>query len=548
MDVTSKSESVEAKALSRAVGRVVAAGLAVYVALLGFNSLTRIRSFSPDSMSYTGMAENLVKGHGLSHCLHGVRVLSTREDARSPQPVSKWPPLFPLLAGAVHATGVPAPDAVLVVAVLFAGVTLLGIYLLGRELFGAPVGLLAVTALLVYEPFHLVSSTAWSETTGIAFVVFGLYALVLRRDGGGRWRRYGLPLAAGLLGGLAFAARYASAPFFLVGVLALVERKGLKKNLEMLALFAAGFLLIAAPVLLRNFDITGSPLGYARAQSTQGLLVNLSDFYVVLAWRSFPKLYLWPLLQALLFWASAIVLAVQLARPKARRAILAALKRTVFGGKRYVPALWCAGYLSFLIVYRSITHFDRINSRLASPGTVVLVLLLVAFLVHLAAPRARTLAMVALGLLALGLTREAVVAKGEATSHVAQRSALSERLKWVGENTTARDLVVGYDLGAIPFYFGQRPVIIRYDIHFPEGHIGYESLVAYAERYCGDYDRIFLVTEAKGHQKSEEQWRIKAGGFITDLVFGRVDGYPGLERLDVLEHGSVFRIRCGAGS
>lgn len=100
----------------------------------------------------------------------------------------------------------------------------------------------------------------------------------------------------------------------------------------------------------------------------------------------------------------------------------------------------------------------------------------------------------------------------------------------------------------MPFHFGQRPLIVRYDFPLAKAHVYYESLMAYAQRYCADYDRIFVVTQAKTHHTNEEQWRINAGDFVTDIVFGRLDNYPNVELLEELVDGSVFQIQCAARS
>ena len=241
--------------------------LVLYLAAMGWYSLRSLR-FSPDSMLYIDVAQNLASGHGLSHSY-----AMTSELARLPgdtllPPMLLWGPLYPLSIALAHFCGLPCWAAALLIPVFFGGVLLYLVFVLMTRLYERETAVLAVAFLAVSNPFRFVASHAWSETLGMACLLAAFCLLVAppgKRNA----------LFAGLFLGLAFTARYALLPGILLGLLCVIERKSLNRSLRNIVFLCAGFALLALPVMIRNFLLSGNLLGSERIPSSVGFFTNL---------------------------------------------------------------------------------------------------------------------------------------------------------------------------------------------------------------------------------------------------------------------------------
>ena len=528
--------------LSAKARRFFLAGVALYVCLFGFNSLARMRNFSPDSIGYVDAARNMVAGHGFSTSIHTVEELEALADARRPAPLTIWPPLYPLLVAALSMVGLSAPDAALVVTVLSGGLILLATYLLARTLFDELVACASVAVLLVCGHFVRVVSFAWSEPTAIACALFSLFFMVRPREKGGE--RIWAPLLAGLFAGLAFATRYGMLPLAVVGVVAQLERKDAKRTAASLALFLGGFLVLAGPVVGRNLALSGHLLGPPRPPSDRGLLRNLFDLYASMASYWLPRPVLHGLLQVLLFWVAAIYLGVRLCRKRFRHAFRAAFREVTCDGRRGLLALWFAGYLIFIIWCRTRVYLDPLgpDPRLVSPATIPLAILVVALAVAASEKwRGERLVRLAFVLLGLGLMGHAAAAVlGKSVADCETRIGGSERLTWIAENTTGNNLIIGQRVAAVPFCYPGRHVINFYRIPFPEKHLRYDAVMDYVRNYRDQYDQAFLII---WKPPKNVDWDKGLGPFITDIVQGRLDPYPSITALHEVGDGYIFELR-----
>ncbi len=227
------------------------------VLLSGFNSLTRIREFTPDSMSYVDVARNVVAGRGLSQSALGFGRASFTPDDPIPSPFTAHAPGFALLIALAARASLPYEDAALLLAVLFLGLSLAAAFLLARECYDEAVGWLVVGVLLNYYPLRHASAAAWSETTAICMALCALWLLARY------WRRPAAALTAflvGLFSGLAFSIRYPMCELAVVTGIGIASRTS-GRRVRDVAAFAAGVLCTAAPVVARNLVLTRTVSG-----------------------------------------------------------------------------------------------------------------------------------------------------------------------------------------------------------------------------------------------------------------------------------------------
>jgi Dolichyl-phosphate-mannose-protein mannosyltransferase len=512
----------------------MAAAAALCVVMIGFNSYTRIREFSPDSMSYVDVARNFAAGRGLSQSALGFGRAEFTPDDPIPSPWTGHAPGFSvLLAAAATASGLSFESAILLLPVVFLGLLLLVAFLLARESYGEAIAWLTVAALLNYYPLRHVSAVAWSETTTM-FFAFGALWLIARdyRRGGGAMSAATIGISAGL----AFAVRYPMGVVIAVAGLALVTRRSGAIARD-LGWFGAGLLCTAGPVLMRNLLLTGTLAGAASNPYRTPILTNLANTMWALS-EYYQPYYLETPPRRLELAILAVAIAVVLAALAVQRrpGVLAEVFLRAHGPRWFT--LWTVAYLAFLIVARSLTWFDPIDHRLIVPAGVGIVMLLVALGARTLRAGDTALLAAAAALLVAALGREAWFA--HARSPVPRGIPETPRLQWVAANTTERDLIVGDYTMDLPFFFGRRRAITFE--HYPyTKHLTYEGLEAYLRRHCHEYDHAYLIVR-KWFRGNRSQWDAAFGPLVADLVLGSGDRYPDYRPLAKLSDSYVFTI------
>lgn len=217
----------------------------------------RVDPISRDGASYLDVARNLLEGEGLVQ-----RVVDFWRPA-IPDPLGLWPPLYPLLTAALAACG-PSPDvaARAVSALAFVGFAL-ALHGLARRALGRGAAL-AVAVVAVAQPGAAVAGASiWSETTYLALVTLGLWAMAALRDAPGRAR---LAAASGLCIGLAALTRYQGLPLAALGIAFLIGWRTPARTIATWALPA-----LALPALwLARVAATAGQLGPAPASLPRG--------------------------------------------------------------------------------------------------------------------------------------------------------------------------------------------------------------------------------------------------------------------------------------
>jgi hypothetical protein len=511
---------------------LVVAACAFWLVALGTWSLTRERRFSADSRNYVNVARNLLAGQGLVQDTAGFGESRFPTRARLPQPYGVHGPLFPVAIAALSRLGMAPEDAALFLPILFAGLTVAGAGFLLHRLYDLETALWSVGLLVASFPVTFLATTAWSELLATAFLFASLLALLWRTP---ERQRPSTLLLAGLLAGLAFAARYPLVVALPLGALLLLARDGLRANLKRVALYGLGFATMAAPIVARNVMVIGSPTGATRGPSTIGLFLNLRVAARVLLdqWVAGPTAKHGPYPGAIATLVLLLILALWLRRRGEARAWLV-------DGRRFILWAWPLGYAGYLVLQRSVMHFDFLDARLLGPA-LVFVPCLVAVALRALVPVSGPVVLAVIA--AVALVRGGLVVDRIRKTPPAEEPRPgqdSERLRWVKKRTTSKDLLVvmrGTDLAFLldrpSLYFTRSPEMTP---------MTREALGALLEDACPRYERVFLVfNRYLGYEKS---WRQGYGDLVTDLALGRLEAYPEVKEEARFTDGSIYRLRC----
>ncbi len=520
----------------RWAGGFIALLAALYLGLLVANSLTRLQHFSPDSMVYVDVAQNLAAGRGLSQSVVVAYMPAHLDTAPLSPPLTTWAPLYPIAIAGLHGLGLDCRIAALLLAALgYAAVLGLAFHLTSR-LFGVPAACLGAGFMALHFPLHLAATYAWSESLALALLLAGFCTLPRP----GRPLRYPAAWAflGGLCFGLAFAARYALLPAGFVFPLFLLFSRHQPGRWRSFLAWLGGYAPAAGAVLLRNLVVSGRLFGPPRPVSQTGLLENLR-----LAFETVSQLYLpYERFSMGFQWRLLLCLCLVVIAAAVLRRRVPALIEAFKGRPQAVLTAWFLGYTAFLLVYRSLYKTDPVGPRLLLPA-------LVPLLVVGTGAIARVLSGYRYLPIAAGLLMLAGAFAGEchtwrSLSAKSLDAALeeSERLRWIRDKTTEQDLIVGDSTMDIPMYCGFRHSIAVFPEASPEQHLAYADLEAFAARHDGRLGSIYLVFrggETAG-QIFADVFRSHFGPFVGDLMEGRLDNYPGIRPVAVLEDAHVF--------
>jgi hypothetical protein len=520
--------------------RFAVAGIAFYLLLFCFNSLTRIRQFSPDSMNYVDVARNIGTGRGFVQTTLGFnQALLFDKDSQIPSPFTSQAPLYPLLIVLVNRFGFSYADAALIVPVIAYGIILVLVYFLALELYGKQTGLLSLSCFLIYSVLTYVSRYAWSESVSLVFLFVALLLLVRSRQFT-RIQSIGInSFLAGLATGLAFDTRYALLPLFFLGTVFLViEHRERKLTLAALLPFVIGTAIPTTLVLAHNLLSSGAIMP-PTLPSDRPLLTNLGDaFYATFGnyfWKGSERTQATLALAVAAF--SVLVLALQ------RR--IGELVVVFVRERRYLLVLWFLMYSGFVIYQRTVQHFSAIGTRLMLPGGVMLILLGVALVVKVVEPTVRnTYAFYAIltAAILVACVREIRVALSQPPVNLDQQIAQSDRLTWVAQHTRDSDLVIGDNTMDIPFYFAGHAAVSFSGYPFTI-HLTYAALRDFAMHNCNRYQHMYLILRCYDNWNYDDQI-YHYGQFITDARLGNITKYPGILGVALLKDASVFEITC----
>lgn len=516
--------------------RILAVLLAIYLALFAWHSLGVARQFSLDSMNYVDVARNIGAGRGISQTTLGFDQYRLDPDAEPPAPFVAQPPLYPIAIAVLAAAGLSEENASLLIATLSYAAVLLLSFFLGRRLAGDAAGAFALGITAIHYPLAEVSRYALSDTMGLAFALLSLLLVAVPRPRASEHLRgESGPTAlflGGLAAGLAFATRYALAPFALAGFFVVAWRA--PRSIPGLLAFLTGLGIPAAVVLGRNAAVSGAVMPEL-GPSHVGMFENV--------WRLMLALVPWladPGRVSLFAQSLVIFVSVALAVRFMRKRVKSGVGREPAGaGTGALFGTTIVLYALFLVVQRTRFHFDEIDPRLALPASITLILLFAILFVQRAS-LIRT-AGVRLGagflLVAIG-GQAAMLVSGQPQPPVSPERM--RQIDWIAAHTKADDWVVGEDVFDVVFLLRRERVVSFSERPYTE-IMTYEKLLAFRDAKAGQGENVYLVL--RPHQEMDEDaflWGY--GGFVANLTSGREARYEDLRNVyKESEAGAIYR-------
>lgn len=526
---------------------VLLIGIVVYLTWFGYNTLTRTHDFrDPDTMNFVDIARNIATGRGITQSALGFNQKSFSVYDQIPMPLTTQPPLFPLSIVFFSWFGLPFAEGALLISIISYGLILLVAYRISLNVYDGRTALLSVGFLLLYDPLRKLSSVAYSEPLGMLLLLTSLWMLIeIHRS---RANHLWIPAVAGLASGLTFATRYALLPLFPLGVLFFLLES--RRKLRDVSLYVIGFVVPAGLVLARNIFVSGAVMP-TRSTSIVGFKSNVLQTIEVIS-KGYTSL-LKPDVQAILLIISLLALGVLLV---VQRKMSAVIQSVYIKKGGYLLTLWVLGYLAFLIFTKTRVYLDPIDSRFIAPAGIVLVMLFAALIVRSTEIKSKYLICLLFIILFFLIKHELTVTIKTPVYNQDQLIASSERLRWIAQHTTERDLIIGTGIVDIPFYLN-RSAVLSFQ-YYPENDIlGYEKTMAYCNIHRKEYERIYLILQAPDYQKLEiltnqktgpdnfeANLRHAYGSFLTDILFMNVQKYPGVTFLDRQGDTYIYTVEC----
>jgi len=247
-----------------------------------------------DTYWYSNVAQNLVRGKGFAAVPHSPWYQPAVANA-----TAYYPPLYPLVLAALWKIAGVSLSSGKLLNVCFDAITILIVYDRARRIFGRRVGLGAAATYAL-----LPNAIAWlplllSETLFTLFFSAAVWLLIASRP----WRearRYHVPIAFGVLTGLAVLTRGVGVILPASALVFWLARDGGRAALQQLLLALVTVALVLAPWTVRNWRVmhtpvfvssnTGLNLRMGHSDEATGTVVLLSDpIDGVEAWRSIER-------------------------------------------------------------------------------------------------------------------------------------------------------------------------------------------------------------------------------------------------------------------
>lgn len=455
----------------------------VYLLSFGYNCLYSTGTFSPDSVVYINVVQNLAAHRGLS--LSAVYLYRAIEaDAFPPRPLTEYNPVYPIVAWLLTPY-MNAVAAALVVTIVFYAVFLVFAHILMHDLYGRGVAMLSTAALLHFAPLSAAARHAWSETLALACLAALLFALVQAR----RTEHRALMVVAGLAAGLAFDIRFALAPTVVLGPLFLIKRQDARQIIERGILFTGGFCILAVPVLVRKYL-------YAGYITSNNLVSRYTYFGAAREIASHMYAHLWPnhWLAQLVYLAVLLMAGWFLFRAYRARTLCSVLRQSF---ETSVLPLWVACYAAFFFYCCTHMWFDPVDYRLVLPATAFFLIFLVALITS--PLRSRFSICLTLSLFLAGLAAQTEL---ETTQYLWNKKIppvydpqkalrISETLAWLSSNVEQDDLVVAEDASDWPLFLG--PMHIIYFFHDNTEKVDAAEFHSWFQAHRSEFQRAYLV-------------------------------------------------------
>ena len=325
------------------------------VFLILYATSTYGTGISPDSVGYIAVARNLADGNGFTDYQGNAFVIQ--------------PPLFPVALASIELfSGIDPEEGARFFNALVAACTVgLGGFVLLRFVRG-PLVVLGGLAILFSTPQIAVSTYAWSEPLFNLLVLIFLTIIISHSRLGRRE-----VVLLGFVTALACLTRYIGYSLVATGLILILIQRGGRTKLTNSLLFGIISVLPIGIWLIRNWILSSTLFG-PRAPSQYSLLDNLYYTYSKISGWFLPDRllpYRWIIFAVIAFGILGAAVYAFVYKKPTKAAFIREIVRSA------QLSLFIMVYTIFLIVSSTTTAYDRIDTRLLSPISVPLIIVLV---------------------------------------------------------------------------------------------------------------------------------------------------------------------------
>lgn len=257
---------------------VVAAALVLWALFLPGTYGASPWIFSWDSAAYIEAADSIRAGRGVYQRIYeglGTEIY---------EPMTWWPPGFPMLIAFAQSFGLSAMDACRAVAGVDGAIGVAILALIALRLFRWEVALPLTATIAITVAYQKVSVQCMSDTSYFAVIAASLGCLIFWTTS--EKGRLGWVFAAGVLAGASWATRNTglavfAASFLFIALHALwLDRKQVLKTA---GIWAAGVAVLSIPLIAHNLIVLGAINAYYMPRSELSLLHNIRRAVQVVA-------------------------------------------------------------------------------------------------------------------------------------------------------------------------------------------------------------------------------------------------------------------------
>lgn len=330
-----------------------------------FVATQRGMGISSDSIAYIGVSEHIVTGKGLSWI----------SGDGSLQPMTHFPPLYPLLLAVIQITGMSSIEAAGLINLLAFGVNVIMIGWIIFRLSGSYVASILGSLLAAISPIMISwHSMAMTEPIFITFLLLGMGLLSKYF----KQKRLILLVIVGIIFGLHYLTRYAGLSIIIASAIAIFLSRTLnyKEKVQSISLFL--FVSITPTLLwmVRNRYVADTFTNRRILWHPPSVSKLKHAFAVFWKWI-FPYEFTYAALYGLIFCLllSIVILVVYL-----RRTGILALKKSIHEmlGNHLLMVLIAYGMSYVFIILATMTFFDAstpMDTRIALPLYIVFLIL-----------------------------------------------------------------------------------------------------------------------------------------------------------------------------
>ena len=322
---------------------------------------------TPDSIQYLDVSQNISDGYGIVRNTYSL-------GPEKFKPLTTWPPLYPIILSVFDSSYTSGSVEAARLSFIILPITIILMYLLLKQTTSKFIALLFSVIFLFSHPILTVYSYAWSETIFINLILMALLASVLciKFSSAANSPKHKFCIIV-LTVSIIFLpyCRYIGIIFFIIIPITFFLSKNRKPIIGYYIISCILYIVSIGILLARNYFYSGFWGGFKRKISSKGLNENIGDLLDAIQVQFlFSYEMLWLSILAV-FASIAIKYFVRFKSSINQERYLEERKNIIL-----ITACCLVSYLLALLILRSISTFDAIDTRLISPAWPFVIIIL----------------------------------------------------------------------------------------------------------------------------------------------------------------------------